>query len=408
MDNILDKPLALKIIAFIITIFMFIQVSNSEISQKLRSFRITSKKQTMVIEKVPVQIYYDEENLVVTGVPLTVDVKITGPKSIVLQAKSQRDFQAAIYLTDPDIGNQKVSIVTKNLSDKLRSTVIPGFVTVNVQERITKLFPVETSLKDLHLAEGFNIDELKILPEKVTVVGGKDVIQRIAHVYAVIDTNEPISKDLRSEVKLIAVDNKSNKLNVTITPDKASINLKLNMPSKTLPLHTKVIGEPTKGFLVENIALSENEVTVFSKDASFSTISDITLPIDVSGKSQSFEAEIKLTLPDGILKSSLSSVKAVITIVPESTRIIKELPIKVENIDSQKYDVKFPDGDKIDLNVKGLSQNVDAVQANQFTITVDGSNLEAGKKPVKLHVEGPENVKWDLSKEEITIELIKK
>ncbi|MDF2557404.1 MAG: YbbR-like protein [Bacillales bacterium] len=408
MDSILDKPLALKIIAFLITIFMFIQVSNSEISQKLRSFKITSKKQTIVIEKVPVQIYYDEDNLVVTGVPLTVDVKITGPKSIVLQAKSQRDFQAAIYLTDPDIGSQKVSIVTKNLSEKLRATIIPGFVTINVQERITKLFPVETSLKDQDIAEGFNIAEVKVLPEKVTVIGGKDVIQRIAHVYAVLDTNEPISKDLRSEVKLIAVDSKSNKLNVTITPDRVSINLKLNMPSKTLPINTKLLGEPEKGFLVENISLSENEVTVFSKDASFNNITGITLPIDVSGKSQTFETEVKLTLPDGILKTSQSSVKAVVTIVAEGTKILKDIPINVLNVDTQKFDVNFPDGDKVDLTIRGLSQNVNAVQINQFTITVDGSNLESGKKSVKVQVEGPENVSWNLSTEEITIELIKK
>lgn len=408
MDSILDKPLVLKIIAFLITIFMFIQFSNSELSQKLRYFQVTSKKQTVVIEKVPVQVYYDEENLVVTGVPVTVDVKITGPKTIVLQARSQRDFQVAVYLTDPEIGNQKVSFVTKNLSDKLKATIIPGFVTVNVQERISKSFSVESSLKDVNLANGFNIDEMKILPEKVMVIGAKDIIQKVAHVYAVFDNKETISKDFKREVKLVAVDNKSNKLNVIITPDKVEISLKVSMPSKNIPIKVAVQGEPAKGFLVESVTLSNNDVTVFSKDASFNNITAINLPIDVSGKSQSFETEANLILPDGILKTSQNSVKAVVTIVSESTRTLKDIPVNIMNVDTQKFDVKFPDGDKVDLNVRGLSQNVNAVQTNQFTITVDGSNLEAGRKSVKLHVEGPENLKWNLSTEELTIELIKK
>jgi YbbR domain-containing protein len=387
---------------------MFIQESNSELGEKLREYQVASKNQSVVIENVPVQIYYDEENLVVSGVPNTVNVKISGPKSIVIQAKSQRDFQVAIYLTDPEIGNQKASFVTKNLSDKLKATIIPGYITVNVQERITKSFAVETIVKDLKLEEGYSIEEKFGIPGNVMVIGGKDVVEKIAHVYAVVDSKEPISKDFKRDVVLIAVDNKSNKLNVIITPDKVEINIKLNIPSKDIPIDAKIIGEPTKGYLVESVTLSKTDVTVFSKDASFNGITSISLPIDVSGKTESFEVDVPLVLPDAIVNASHNSVKAVVNIVLESTKTLNDLTVKVLNVDPQKYDVKFPDGDKVDLIVRGSSVNVNAAQASQFTITIDGVNLEAGIKTVKIHVAGPDNIKWNLSSEEITLELIKK
>lgn len=407
MDNFLNKPIILRLIALLIATFMFIQESNSELGEKLREYQVASKNQSVLIENVPVQIYYDEENLIVSGVPNTVNVRISGPKSIVLQAKSQRDFQVAMYLTDPEIGNQKASFVTKNLSDKLKATVIPGYITVNVQERITKSFPVETMVKGLELEEGYSIEEKIVTPENVMVIGGRDIVEKIAHVYAVVDSKDPVSKDFKRDVVLIAVDNKSNKLNVIITPDKVEINIKLNIPSKEIPINAKIVGEPAKGYLVESITLSQTDVTVFSKDASFNGITSMSLPIDVSGKTESFEVDVTLVLPDGIVNVSQNTVKAVVNIVLETTKTF-EIPVKVLNVDPQKYDVKFPGGDKVSLFVRGSSVNVSASQATQFAITVDGANLDAGIHTVKLHVVGPDNIKWNLSSEEIKIELIKK
>ncbi|MDQ7862315.1 CdaR family protein [Peribacillus frigoritolerans] len=43
-------------------------------------YRLPLKISTETIENVPVEVYYDRENLVVSGVPETVDVTLKGAK----------------------------------------------------------------------------------------------------------------------------------------------------------------------------------------------------------------------------------------------------------------------------------------------------------------------------------------
>ena len=41
---------------------------------------------------MPVEVFYDDESLIVTGLPETVNVTIEGPMQIVVEAKALKDF----------------------------------------------------------------------------------------------------------------------------------------------------------------------------------------------------------------------------------------------------------------------------------------------------------------------------
>ncbi len=66
-----------------------------------------------VIEDVPVQLFYDEENYVVTSSPQTVTVLIEGPSSIVRTTENLRNFNVYLDLYDADIGTQEVEFQLK-------------------------------------------------------------------------------------------------------------------------------------------------------------------------------------------------------------------------------------------------------------------------------------------------------
>ena len=61
-----------------------------------------------IITQVPLEVYYDTENLIVTGLPKTVDVTIEGPRQIVLKAKLTKDFKVFVDLNALLIGEHRV------------------------------------------------------------------------------------------------------------------------------------------------------------------------------------------------------------------------------------------------------------------------------------------------------------
>ena len=129
-----------------------------------------------MIEDVPVQLFYDEENYVVTSSPQTVTVLIEGPSSIVRTAENLRNFNVYLDLYDADIGTQEVEFQIEDISDKLTVQIEPTKATVNMQEKVTKEFPVEVQFNTSLLEEGYTGWGTMVEPDAVNSSGGKDVV----------------------------------------------------------------------------------------------------------------------------------------------------------------------------------------------------------------------------------------
>ena len=50
------------------------------------------------------EVYYDDDNLVVTGIPETVTVNIEGPSSLILSTKAMNDYKVFVDLRELPIG----------------------------------------------------------------------------------------------------------------------------------------------------------------------------------------------------------------------------------------------------------------------------------------------------------------
>ena len=145
-----------------------------------------------MIENVPVEVYYDTENLVVTGIPENVDVTLKGAKSLLTAAKNQRDFKVYVDLSDPNItlGKRTVTFKISDLNDKIVATVNPETVQVNIQEKVTKEFSVMPEYNHSYIEDGYIAEQPKVSPEMVTVTGAKETIDKIAYVKAFLDLDE--------------------------------------------------------------------------------------------------------------------------------------------------------------------------------------------------------------------------
>ena len=190
MDKMMDSPWFLRFTALFLAIILFFSVKVEE----EKSAGKTAGESMDVIRDVPVEIYYDNENLVVTGVPETVDVTIEGPKNFVQTTKLLKDFNLSVDLTNLTMGEHTVRIQPENISEKLQVRIEPATVQVVIEEKITQTFRVDPEINERLLAEDFNVVNVGVLPTSIEVTGAKSVIEAISFVKATATGEQGIDK----------------------------------------------------------------------------------------------------------------------------------------------------------------------------------------------------------------------
>src|SRR5690606_25178842 len=99
------RPWFLRITALALAIILFFSVQAEE-DKKTGSSPIGDSQD--ILRDVPVEVYFDNENLVVTGVPKTVNMSIDGPSNLVQSTKLLKDFTLKVDLTDLRLGRHTV------------------------------------------------------------------------------------------------------------------------------------------------------------------------------------------------------------------------------------------------------------------------------------------------------------
>jgi len=162
----------------------------------------TVGNQQDIIHEIPVEVYYDDENLIVTGVPETVNVAIDGPTNIVQTTKLLKDFTLFVDLRTLTMGEHHVRIRHENLSDKLQVRLDPSTIDIQIEEKVTQTFRVDPELNHRLLAENFDVEKMEVTPSTIEVTGAKSVVESIGFVKATVSTfSASIVFTLKTSVK---------------------------------------------------------------------------------------------------------------------------------------------------------------------------------------------------------------
>ena len=356
------------------------------------------------IENVPVTIYYDEELFVVTDAPQFVDVIVEGNSGLVQSVKNLRDFEVYIDLTNAKIGDQTVELKIRDISDKLRVTIDPPTAVVNVQEKVTEEFSVEAEFSSSLLEEGYTAEQPIIEPNTVKITGGKDIINSIAYVRAIIETSESINETFTYRATITVLDEKLNKLDVIVEPDKVDVTIPVVPPKKTVPIVIKQQGTPKEGIIIRSIDPHIREIVISGKKSVLDKIESIEIPVDVSDIDSNQELTIPIELEDGIISATPDSVNVTITVDVEERRTITGIPIEYVGLeDGLVLQFLTPENGQVDLTVRAASAIINALGRGDFTVTIDVENLDVGEHRIDLDIRGPDGVKWDASVEKAVV-----
>ncbi len=440
LDNLTDSRWFMKGVALVLALLLFVSVYDGS---KTNDINVPGDEQTDTISDIPVKSYFDTENLVVTGVPATVKVKLNGPTPNLQAAKTQKDFEVYADLSKVKVGKQRIKLQIRDLSDKLAATIDPEFVEVDVQEKVTKEFSVDVEFDDKMIEDGYEASAPVVKPNKVSVTGGKDVMDQISYVRAVVRLNDFMTESVEQSAIITVLDANLNKLNVTVEQETVRVTIPIKRANKTVPIEIVRKGSSPTDVTIDSITLNENEATIAGNEDTLNKTENVRVEVDISAINENTELILPVIIPDGINEVDPKTVKATVKVKPtseetgtteesqmktteedqiktaeksqiktteeNSRKTFSNLPISF-NGSTEELSVAFkePTSGETNVTVIGTNEVLENLKESDFKLSVDVAELTEGEHTLKLNVVGPENVSWTPDIETVSIILTAK
>ncbi|MFJ7736927.1 YbbR-like domain-containing protein [Lysinibacillus sp. NPDC097287] len=325
MDKMIDSPRVLRIVSLFLACLFFFSVRT-----ELSNDKPPVSDQVEVIKDVPLEVFYDDENLIVTGLPKTVNVTIKGSPTLVLSTKHAKDFSVFVDLNHLVMGEHKVNIQYENISEKLEVTLDPATVNVKIEEKMTEKFRVDPEMNHRLIDEGYVLKGMLADPAIVYVTGAKSVIESISYVKATVTGEKGLKEPFSQEAAVKVLDRDLNKLDVIIEPGSVNVQVDIAEYSKELPLTIVQTGTAPEGITINELTTDVKTVKVFGKKSIIDVMNEITVEVDLAKITEAKTYEFEVKLPEGVTKVSEQKIK----VKADITKVEETPPANSEEADT--------------------------------------------------------------------------
>ena len=330
MDKLFNSPWVLRIVALLLSCLLFIFVRTD-----FEDNKNAGNEQVDIIKDVPLEVYYDDENFIVTGLPQTVNVKIEGPTPLVLSTKA-KDFTVFVDLNHLTMGEHRVTLQYENISNKLEVSLDPDTININIEEKVTQEFRVDPEMNNRLIADDYELQGMSATPKTVFITGAKSTIDSISYVKATIKGELGLNASFEQEANVKVLDRDLNRLDVIISPEKVNVKVKIEEYSKEIPLVLNQVGKLQENVTVNTLELDAKTVRVTGSKTKLDLLDKITVDFDLSLLKESKGYDVTIKLPDGVKTITPKQIKVnATTKVIEKESIDNEVPLpETEDIDS--------------------------------------------------------------------------
>ena len=399
----------MRVIALFLALMLYasVNIETGTQANKPSTPLSSSSLDTAVVTDIPVVTYFDEEDLVVTGVPETVNVTLEGPTGSLIKARQQKDFEVYAELTNLSIGSHRVNLKIKNLSSDLKASISPSVITVSIEEKISKDFPVEVEyINEDKLEEGYTPDQPIVSPNSVRITASKEIIDRISKVQATINL-EAAKETINKESRITIYDSDGNILPVEVEPSVVDVTVPIKSPSKALPFKVVREGELKKGLSILSMETEPKEITVYGPlDVldSYEFIDGVT--VDLSEIEKDTVLEVDVPIPEGIEKVSPETIKIDVDVDEQEEKSFSNKKIEeVGMAEGKVFDFLDPDIGEIDVKIYGAPSVINEITSDDIELYINLSNLSDGEHEVQVQVNSPQNITWSLEQEKIKVRI---
>jgi YbbR domain-containing protein len=388
IDNLFEKDLVIKIVSVLTAILIWFLVLDQDNPFEERTIAVPLTSNVEVLQQNNLQI-------VGTPLPTSIDVRIRGRRQKIAGVTAN-DFKAVIDLSEvTESGKKRIKIDMPQYlgeQDILISGINPTSVNLNFEKIVGKQYPVSVEYTG-KLPPGYELVNVKVDPSNVILQEKESSISQVSKVVAQInldnikDSNEIVLRGmvLDSEGKVL----KQFEGQVPII-----VSFEL---VKRVPVSVTTKGEPAADWFFKEIKYTLSEVRVSGTRTVLDGITRLVAdPIDISGQTGTIKAPLSIALPKGaaLLKEDADALMAEVILDRLITRNVNVSAntITIHQVDTtgtKKYSIVE---DTIPITIKGKPDNVNAVKASDFKLSIQVENLEEGTHEVPLNVQYPNTV----------------
>lgn len=233
-------------------------------------------------------------------------------------------------------------------------------------------------------ADGYMVYDAKTTHNRITVSGGKSVIDRIDKAVALVDVSGA-NGDIITYVDLVLYDSNG----VAISKEKVSMNVEYEQatvnifPTKTVPVRYEISGTPAEGYVpTGNVTYETESLLVMGRPATLSSISEIL----VKGEGVSIEGaegNVSLTLdldnylPTGIFRADREShngrIHVEVEVVPivEQEFELKASQVEIVNIPKKIFADRTSDTELFKVIIRGAQHLLEQIDESKLKGEID-------------------------------------
>lgn len=369
-----SKTLPLLLTAFILAVAVWIMAVTSSDPSIEKDYPYS----------VPVEIIGQDPNLVVTSnLPQTISLTLRAPTSIWNSLVSEKvPVRAIMDISGLGEGSHTVPIqVQIGIKPVEVTNYSPQSTSLDMELLETREYEIRI-INQGSLAIGYQSSKAELSETTVLVSGAQSYVDKVTEVRAVVRLTD-VKSDIDQTITLQPVDvNGSVVKDVSLSPEKISVKQKVFERGgyRNVVVNIVTNGQPANGYRMSGISVNPPTVTVYSSDPML--IDALpgyieTKPIDLSRKTESFEEEIDLNLPEGIQVIDDLNTLVNVEITPIiGNQSISDVPVEASGLSSVFTVTILPE--KVNIIISGPLNILEAMNPNDLRVILDLTDYEAG------------------------------
>ena len=405
----LTTNLPLKIIAFVFAAFLWLivaNVANPVTKSTYTNIKVTIANDDVITQGGEVYTVLDDQN---------VNVVVYAKRSVIQQIKSD-DIVATADIKDMDsrTGLIPISVSIPKYSGSYQSAeAAPRNIQIKTEPTGKTVFTLTVSTTGTQ-RDGYQIGEMKVNHEKITITGAESTVKSIDKAVAKINV-DGISKDEELTAELVLYDASGNVINQgqlsnNLGEDGITVDVTV-MRIKTVPLKFEASGRPADGYEYLGCSSEPASVQICGKEEALSKIESINIPaseLSIAGATEKIEKAFDITdyLPEGVelIEGASGKVTATAMIEQLGNRTIEFMVASIkQNYLAKNLQVSYEPDAEVTLVFQGEKDTLDSLDiSNAVSVNLQNYTKE-GTYDIPVEVDLPDGV--TLTKP-VTVQLI--
>ncbi len=333
---------------------------------------------------IPITVLGLDPDLVVTGqYDDEVKVSIRAPRSVQERLAANPDaIHAYINLSGLKAGEHTLEPqIAIDLSPTRLTLVSPSEITLKLENILSKEVPVEIR-ENGALPIGYTAGTPVLSQDSALVIGPESQVLKVEQVVASVDLSNIITSISR-QVELKALDARGVIVTgINLNPTQVTVDIPITQLGGYRNVFVKIVttGQIAQGFYLTGIMADPPNITIYSTDPELAANMPAfieTTPLNLNGAFESFEKDVSLNLPEGIVVVGDQQVTIKVNISAiQSSILLTGIQVEISNLGQGLKAALSPD--RVDIYVSGPLYLLDKLNAADIIVTLDLANKTPG------------------------------